>query len=91
MKFSDLQFKPHKVGEGIHAVHQFENGYSVSVIQATFSYGGDQGLYELAVLKNGCLHYNNPVANGDVRGGLTSEEVEELANRVERFPALKEK
>jgi hypothetical protein len=31
------------------------------------------------------IHYNNPVANGDVRGHLTEEEVSELMREVNNF------
>ena len=48
-----LEFKPvdNGVVTGIQAKHDFENGYGVSVIQNTISYGASEGLYELAVTK----------------------------------------
>jgi len=55
---------------------QVEKGWGVSVID--HGYGCDEGLLELAVLKDGDLHYDNPVAMGDVCGWLTVEDVERL-------------
>jgi len=90
MKFSDLEFMPRPVGlGGIQAKKDFPNGFSVSVIKTPFSYGGSVGLYELAVLENGKLNYDNPVADGSVRGHLTEEIVEALMNQVELYPKSK--
>lgn len=52
MKFSDLDFHPHgNMPDGIAARHFFPNGYGVSVVQFPGSYGYDEGLYEVAILK----------------------------------------
>lgn len=64
----------------------FENGWGASVVSHTYSYGGPAGLYELAVLdSNNELHYDNPVAQGDVRGHLTEEEVTNLLIEIQNF------
>jgi hypothetical protein len=86
MKFAELVFEAHPgwVG-GVQARVAFPNGYEVSVIQGPSSYGGPEGLYELAVLKEGHLHYDNSVAKGDVRGYLSEDEVEKLIAEVEAF------
>lgn len=64
----------------------FDNGYGASVVSHTFSYGGKSGLYELAVLdKDGEIHYDNPVAGGDVKGYLTEEEVSELLIEIQKL------
>ena len=64
---------------------QFDNGYGASVVSHTFSYGGKSGLYELAVLKDDELHYDNPVANGEVRGFLTEDAVTELLIQIQKL------
>jgi hypothetical protein len=58
----------------------------IAAVRMPYSYGYEEELYELAVLKDGELHYDNPVAKGDVRGYLTEAGVEELGSAVERFP-----
>jgi hypothetical protein len=63
----------------------FDNGYGASVVSHTFSYGGKSGLYELAVLKDDELHYDNPIANGDVRGFLTEDAVTELLTQIQKL------
>ena len=66
-KFEDLEFKilddaPHMFGK--QAKLQFDNGFGVSVVSHTFSYGGKDGLFEVAVLdKDGKLTYETFVAN----------------------------
>jgi hypothetical protein len=63
----------------------FDNGYGASVVSHTFSYGGKSGLYELAVLKDDELHYDNPIAEGDVRGFLTEDVVTELLTQIQKL------
>ena len=70
---------------GIQYVFEFENGYGASVIKHEYSYGSGEDLWELAVLKDGEIHYKNPVANGDVVGYLTDEEVNKLLKQIEQF------
>ena len=60
----------------------FANSYGASVIQNQYSYGGSEGKYELAVLHNGDLTYDTPIAN-DVIGYLDWSEVEALVDRIE--------
>jgi len=69
----------------IHWYEEFENGYAVSVVAGPNTYGGDQGLFELAVMKDGEIHYNNPVSRGDVRGYLNKDEVNDLVETVESW------
>ena len=85
--FKDLLFETHPGGSlmGELARHDFDNGYGVTVVKGPYTYGGDKGLYELAVWKDGEIHYDNPVAMGDVRGYLTEEEVDQLMMEVQSF------
>lgn len=88
MKFTDLDFKPHPNWDGVQAKHFFDNGYGVSVIKSLNSYGGPDGLYELAVLKvveEKCkVCYDTPITD-DVIGYLTKEEVEALLDQVKNL------
>jgi hypothetical protein len=85
--FKDLEFEimtdPFMSGKKSRIY--FDNGYGASVVSHTFSYGGKSGLYELAVLKDDELHYDNPIANGDVRGFLTEDAVTELLTQIQKL------
>lgn len=63
-------------------IYRFENGYGASVICTPYSYGGPQGLKEIAVIKffgpgerDWHITYDTPITD-DVLGYLTDEEVE---------------
>lgn len=83
--FKDLEFKTHPMGDGVHARMDFDNGYGVSVVMTPYTYGGDRGLYELAVFKDGEIHYDNKVANGDVVGYLRPEDITDAMNLIQKF------
>ncbi len=85
--FKDLEFEElvSPLMSGKKTRIHFENGFGASVVSSTMSYGGRDGLYELAVLFEDELHYDNPVARGDVRGYLTEEEVSELLIEIQKL------
>ncbi len=92
--FSNLEFAPHPIGMGgVRATVFFPNGYGASVVRFHGSYGGDEGLYELGVLKgrdgDWSLCYDTPITD-DVEGHLTPERVTELLAQIEALPAPKE-
>jgi|694.fasta_scaffold02774_53 hypothetical protein len=84
MKFTDLNFEEHYFG-GVHAVHFFENGYGVSVVCFPGSYGYEQGLYEVAILKGNPdkfeLCYDTPITD-DVFGHRDENDVENIMKEV---------
>lgn len=86
--FKDLEFFDDEDMQGIYAYELFDNNFGVSVIKNPYSHGGKQGLYEVAVIymspemKESQIHYNNPVAQGDVIGRLTEDEVSDVMERV---------
>lgn len=97
-QFKDLEHTAHPNWSGTSARMFFDNGYGVSVIksdtsQGAFgfggSYGGTEGLYELAVLKgdsdNSKLTYETPVTD-DVVGYLSEEGVTEYMRKVQELP-----
>lgn len=63
----------------------FDNGWGVSVVRGERTYGGEKGLYELAVLKDGDIHYDNDVAKGDVVGWLRPEDVTDAMTLIQGF------
>ncbi len=83
-EFKDLEFTELPDMSGIYSRTMFENGFGASVIRHKYSYGGKDGLYELAVLDSeGEIHYDNSVAEGDVHGYLTEDDVTELLKGIQ--------
>jgi len=88
MKFSDLDFQPlpHYQNDGIQAKHFFPNGYGVSVVRFPGSYGFNEGLYEVAVIKGDAdkydLCYDTPVTD-DVMGHRDEQDVENIMEEVQ--------
>jgi hypothetical protein len=67
----------------------FDNGYGLSIISHSFSYGGDEGLFEVALLNsNGDLIYDESLGFGDVLKHLDFQEVADIINKVKKFDKL---
>jgi len=86
-KFEDLMFE--EINDsfmiGVKSCMMFDNGFGVSVVSHTYSYGGNKGLYEVAVLdSNGELTYDTPVTN-DVIGYLDKSEVTDVMEEVQKL------
>ena len=56
----------------------------VSVIRSSMTYGGDEGLFELAMLRNDKCCYDTPITD-DVRGWLEVEDVLDILKDVQRI------
>ena len=84
--FKDLKFKEHPNHiEGVQARIQFDNGFGASVVKTPHTYGGDKGLYELAVLdSNGSLTYATPITD-DVIGYLRPEDVTDVLAKIQQL------
>jgi hypothetical protein len=84
--FNDLQFKEHPKGAvygGIISRIIFDNGYGASIVQGPYSYGGKDGLYELAVIgKDDEINYDTPVTS-DIEGYLTPDDVTKLMEQIQ--------
>ena len=86
--FQDLEFikindAPFMVGKKSRM--HFDNGFGVSVVSHSYSYGGRDGLYEIAVLdSDDNLTYDTPVTN-DVIGYLSEEEVSNVMKQVQEL------
>jgi hypothetical protein len=75
--FNDIVFRtgsPLFGKESLKSFTEFDNGYGVSVIRSQWSYGGEKGLYELAIFKDGSICYDTHIAD-DVLGYLSRDEV----------------
>jgi hypothetical protein len=83
--FKDLEFKEHPINDGVVSRIIFDNGYGASVVRHEYSYGGKDGLYELAVLSiDGELSYDTPITN-DVLGYLTDKDVTEVLIKIQQL------
>jgi hypothetical protein len=71
---------------GIQYLVFYPNGYGASIVQHEFSYGGNRGLWELAVIKGNeeewDICYTTPITS-DVLGYLQDNEVDELLTQIE--------
>lgn len=74
---------------GLHKVYKFPNNYGASVIQHDYSYGGKDGLWEIAVIyfvdgDEWDIDYSTPITR-DVLGYLTDEEVCETLEQIKNL------
>lgn len=66
-------------------IFEFKNGYGASVLTGRIAYGGLNGLFEIAVIRNRRLCYDTPITN-DVIGYLTIGEVLKVLDDIEQLP-----
>lgn len=77
----DIDFKPFQ--GGVAGSIMFDNGYGVSVVSHKYSYGGEKGLYEMAILdSDGNLTYDTDITS-DVIGHLKPKAVTEYMIMVQ--------
>jgi len=75
-----------KIYDGIQGRRQFSNGYGCSVIRHSGSYGGNRGLFEVAVTdKYNRIVYDTPVTE-DVLGYQTKDDVERIMKQISELP-----
>ena len=83
--FEELKFQTHPAGMGQQCIVQFSNGYGASIVQGPHTYGGKDGLYELAVFgKDGHITYSTPITD-DVLGYLTEDDVTDCLTQIEQL------
>jgi hypothetical protein len=71
---------------GIQYMFKAPNGYGASIVCHPYSYGGTQGLWELAVLdENGDLCYDTPLTT-DVIGYMEEHEVNDMLVQIANLP-----
>jgi len=86
--FNDLDFQPMQFGIGVIARINFDNGYGASVVKSMYSYGGNQDLYELAVIKDDAICYDTPITD-DVLGYLTEDDVTKYLGKIQELKNAK--
>lgn len=76
---------------GTQKIYRFKNDYGASVVSHPYSYGGDRGLWELAVIQfdgeandSFKLCYSTEITS-DVEGYLEWDDVKMLLNRIEQL------
>lgn len=75
---------------GIQKLYRFPNNHGASVVRHRYSYGGDAGLWELAITRyelgatdeEYTLCYTTPITN-DVLGYLEEAQVNETLTKIE--------
>lgn len=90
MKFIDLKFEKLPYSERAYSEQarvSFANGYGASIVRGPYTYGGREGLYELAVISNDKIDYTTPITD-DVEGWLTPERVMEILAQIEALPKV---
>ena len=71
--------------DGCEIQFTFPNGYVASVLRHSKSYGGFEGLWEIAVMYNNEIVYDTPITS-DVLGWQTNENVEKVLNQIRKLP-----
>ena len=74
----------------IQKFYRFDNNYGASVVHPSYSYGNENGLWELAVLGYTddlywYINYDTPITD-DVIGHLTDEDVEKILHKIKELP-----
>ena len=64
-----------------HKVYKFDNGYGASVVCNSGSYGAQDGLFEVAILKGDDICYDTPITS-DVVGWLDFAGVTDILNKI---------
>ena len=81
--FEDLKFTNTKIPKGIQSVVGFGD-YQLSIIKNNTSYGGQQGLYEIGVFKDGdMVEMPGITEEGDtVKGWLSESDVSGIIKKM---------
>ena len=71
--------------DGYQKIYKFDNGFGASVVSHSGSYGGTDGLFEIAILdKNGEITYDTPISS-DVIGWLDFGGVAEILEKIKNL------
>lgn len=82
--FKSLEWKESKTPKGIYATMDFDNGFTASVIRNDMSYGNTQGLYELAVLKDGSITSETDITD-DVLGWQDEKDIDRTLKAMSKM------
>jgi hypothetical protein len=73
---------------GYSKVVSFDNGYAASIVSSDMSYGGKDGLFEIAILHNRDIVYDTGITE-DVIGFLDFQGVVDTLKKIEQLPQRK--
>ena len=83
--FQELIFTPHPMGMGEQCIVRFPNGFAASIVKGPYTYGGPEGLYEIAVFdKEGNITYDTPITD-DVLGYLNETDVSDTLIKIKEL------
>lgn len=92
MRPANLERQHPADSSGVQLLYRFDNNYGASVVRNAFSYGHEDGLWELAVVRYVgpdlipfLLCYSTPITD-DVLGYCTEEEIDETLAQIEALP-----
>lgn len=74
----------HEICNGEQFIFNFENGYGASVVRHKYSYGGNEGKWELAVLLGKEICYDTKITS-DVEGWLSEDDVTKLLREIKKL------
>jgi hypothetical protein len=81
-------FLQRSINGGEQIIYKFENNFGASVVRHNFSYGNEEGLWELGVIEftgdKWGLTYDTVITD-DVLGHLSDEDVSELLIKIEQL------
>ena len=81
-------FLQRSINGGEQIIYKFDNNFGASVVRHSFSYGREEGLWELAVPEfkgdDWSLTYDTVITD-DVIGHLSEEDVSELLIKIEKL------
>lgn len=78
-----------EVNGGVQKIYRYKNNYGASVVRHSFSYGHNEGLWELAVIKwndddTWDICYDTPITD-DVLGYLTENAVKRYLKQIKKL------
>jgi hypothetical protein len=84
MKLADFKMMETKSPNGVQVILSFGGKYDLSIVQNEFSYGNNQGLYEIAVFDDvNQVELPGITADGDtVKGWLTEKDVDNIIKKM---------
>lgn len=71
--------------DGYHKRYNFSNGYGASVVSNKYTYGGEDGLFEVAVMHDDNLCYATDIAD-DVIGNQDHANVVAILDHIKALP-----